>query len=106
VAKRMVAGAFPSLIWLSIGLAMFAAVAIALTICGLRADAFDAAAREQGDLAIVLGREISASNRAVDAILDDVATIVDETHPRNPTEFRQFLSTETVGKRVGILAGG
>jgi diguanylate cyclase (GGDEF)-like protein len=100
VAKRMVAGAFPSLIWLSIGLAMFAAVAIALTICGLRADAFDAAAREQGDLAIVLGREISASNRAVDAILDDVATIVDETHPRNPTEFRQFLSTETVGRRL------
>src|ERR1700678_2883909 len=51
-------------VWLSIGLGLFAAVAIALTIFGLRADALDAAGREQTDLAIVVGREISASNRA------------------------------------------
>ena len=76
----MTAGAFPRPVWLSIGLGLFAAVAIALTIFGLRADAFDAAAREQTDLAIVVGREISASNRAIDEILDDVKAMVEAAH--------------------------
>ena len=77
-----------------------AALAIALTIFGLRADAFDAAAREQTDLAIVVGREISASNRAIDKILDDVKAMVDAAHPGNSVDFHRLFGTEAVARQL------
>jgi diguanylate cyclase (GGDEF)-like protein len=98
VTKSIEVRAFPRLIWLSISLGLFAVVAIALTIFGLRSDAFDAAAREQSDLAIVLGEEISASNLAVDAILDNVTAIVEAAHPTNSLEFHQLLGTAAVAR--------
>ena len=45
--------------WLTIGLGLSAALAIVFTIFGLRADALAEAGREESNLAIVLGREIS-----------------------------------------------
>ena len=93
-------GAFPRPIWLSIGLGLFAAVAIALTILGLRSDAFDAAAREQTDLATVLGREISDSNLAIDAILHDVTTVVEAGRPRDSMEFSRLLDTASIQARL------
>jgi hypothetical protein len=98
VTKSMTAGAFPRPVWLSIGLGLFAAVAIALTIFGLRADALDAAGREQTDLAIVVGREISASNRAIDTILDDVNAMVEAAPPQNSLDFRRLFGTEAVAR--------
>jgi diguanylate cyclase (GGDEF)-like protein len=96
----MTAGAFPRPVWLSIGLGLFAAVAIALTIFGLRADALDAAGREQTDLAIVVGREISASNRAIDKILDDVNAMVEAASPQNSLDFRRLFGTEAVARQL------
>ncbi len=92
--------ALPRLIWLSIGLGLFSAVAIALTIIGSRADAFDVAAREQSDLATVLGEQLAASNRAIDAILDGVTAIVTAAGPHNSVEFREASSSESVGRQL------
>jgi diguanylate cyclase (GGDEF)-like protein len=100
VTKWATAAAFPRPVWLSVGLGLFAVVAIALTILGLRADALDAAAREQTDLAIVVGREISASNRAIDAILGGVKEIVEAVHPRDALEFHQLLGAEAVARQL------
>jgi hypothetical protein len=96
----MAAGAFSRPIWLSIGLGSLAAVAIALTIFGLREDAFDAAAREQTDLAIVVGREISASNRAIDTILEDVKALVESERPRDSLDLRRMFDTAAVAERL------
>jgi diguanylate cyclase (GGDEF)-like protein len=98
VTKSIEVRAFPRLIWLSISLGLVAVVAIGLTIFGLRSDAFDAAAREQSDLAIVLGEQISASNLAVDAILDNVAAIAETAHPTNSSEFHELLGTAAVAR--------
>ena len=100
----MAAGAFSRPIWLSIGLGSLAAVAIALTIFGLREDAFDAAAREQTDLAIVVGREISASNRAIDKILEEVKALVESGRPHDSLELRRMFATAAVAeKKLRVL---
>jgi diguanylate cyclase (GGDEF)-like protein len=92
--------AFRRLSWLSAGLGLLSAVAIALTIRGLRSDTLEAAAREQQDLAIVLGREISASNHAIETILDDVAVMVEAAHPRTAGDFQRAMGAESVARHL------
>ena len=77
--------------WLTIGLGLSAALAIVFTIFGLRADALAEAGREESNLAIVLGREISESNRAIEVVLDDVQSLVTSANPRNAQEYRERL---------------
>ncbi len=92
--------AFRRLIWLAFGLGALAIAAIALTIMGLRRDAFEQAAREQTDLAIVLGREISASSRTIEKALDDVQSMVENARPSSRSDFLQLLSTEAVARAL------
>jgi diguanylate cyclase (GGDEF)-like protein len=88
--------AFKRLIYLAFGLGGLAAAAIVLTIFQLRQDVVEQAAREQTDLAIVLGREISQSSRAVEQTLDRLDAIVAKAAPRTPAEFRESLRTAAV----------
>jgi diguanylate cyclase (GGDEF)-like protein len=88
--------AFKWLMGQTVGLGLLAAAAIAITIVGLRSDAIEAAGREQMDLAIVIAREIAASDRAIETALDQAEALVKTAHPTNSVEFRQALSNQTV----------
>ena len=92
--------AFRRLIWLAVALGVLASAAIGLTISGLRDDAIAQAAREQRDLAVVFGREISASNRSVEQALDSVEAIVAAAGVETPDAFRQKLSVADVTQRL------
>ena len=102
--------AFRRLIWQAVGLGVLAVAAIALTIVEpAHARPSTQAAREQTDLAIVLGREISASSRAVEKVLDDVQAIVENARPTSREEFRRSLGTQAVAasaaREIATAAG-
>jgi diguanylate cyclase (GGDEF)-like protein len=88
--------AFRRLLSLTIGLGLLSATAIAATLVGLRSDALDAAGREQMDLAVVIGREILSSNRAIETALDQAQAIVGAANPGDTAEFRRALGSEAV----------
>ena len=88
--------AFKRLIWLALGLGVLAVAAIVMTIAQLRQDAMEQAAREQTDLAIVLGHEISQSSRSIEETLNRIEAIVTGAAPHSPAEFRELLGTEAI----------
>jgi diguanylate cyclase (GGDEF)-like protein len=87
---------FRQLSGIAVGLALLAAGAIGITILALRNDAIDGAVREQRNLAIVLGQQISYSTHLVESTLNQVEGYVARMHPRNSEEFRALMQTERV----------
>jgi len=84
------------LTWISFGLAFAAVAAIVVTILNLRSDALNDAIREQRNLAVILGQQISYATRSIETALGDVEALVAEKQPRNAAELRTMMQTEQV----------
>jgi diguanylate cyclase (GGDEF)-like protein/PAS domain S-box-containing protein len=98
--------AFKRLIWLAVGFAALGVVAIAVTILNLRRDTLEQAAREQYDLAIVVGRELVASDHEIERVLDRMEAIVAAAAPSSPAEFRARLADEPTHLALQGVATG
>jgi diguanylate cyclase (GGDEF)-like protein/PAS domain S-box-containing protein len=95
--------AFKRLIWLAVAFAALGVGAIALTIFSLRDDTIEQAAREQSDLAIVVAREMVASNHEVEHVLDRMEAIVAKAAPTSAADFRAMLSDEATHQALKRL---
>ena len=94
--KRIEARDFKRLTWISVALAITAVTATVLTIFGLRHDAIEQALREQDNLAIVLGQQVSYSTRAIENTLDEVTDLIARLDPRDPADLRAKLETPEI----------
>ena len=94
--KRIEARDFRRLTWISIALAITAVTATAMTILGLRHDAIEQALREQDNLAIVLGQQVSYSTQAVEKTLNDIVALAARLEPKDPADFRAKLQTPEI----------
>ena len=77
------------------GLTLVAAVAIALTILWLRADAIEDATRDSENLATVLGRQLENSVQAIDLVLTEIRTKEELRAQQRPTSLDQNYREDT-----------
>ena len=77
------------------GLTLAAAVAIALTILWLRADAIEDATRDSENLATVLGRQLENSVQAIDLVLTEIRTKEELRARQQPTKLDQNYRENT-----------
>ncbi|MGD0025134.1 MAG: EAL domain-containing protein [Xanthobacteraceae bacterium] len=82
---------FRSLIAIAGAIICTAGLVLGLTIWWLRSDAIDDAYRDSGNLAVVLGGEISNSVHSIDLVLDEIKTALEARGQQAPSDFDRIL---------------
>ena len=87
---------FSVLICVASGLVALFVLAIALTIWGLRSDAIHDADTDTGNIAAVLGEQLSRSIQSVDIVLTDVRERVERQNQLSQNRFDQWIDSQEV----------
>ena len=95
---------FGKSVWLTIGLGVLATCATGLALHSLCEDTIEQAGREQTGLAIIFGREITEANENIEAVLDDVESLIKADSPTDVRDMRQFFGGEDFSQHLRARA--
>src|ERR1700686_3492603 len=108
MSKNTYRNNFRMLSCVAFGLITLSVLAIGLTIWGLRSDAIQEADSNTGNIAAVLGEQLSRSIQSVDIVLTDVSKQTETQFPTTQAEFGQQIRShdfyELLRERLGRLS--